>query len=151
MTQRNRWELFSSKINISAKMNPILFLFKRLSQTERNWEIGNRSLLTMKLVLEERNHCFTLYTNHKNLEYLNKKAKHLFSRFALDKKNCYDSLHYSFSSLCRTDNSSLPVSPQPILPPGFYLISLFSCFIQNSAETTTTDRSHDRQCSYLFL
>lgn len=52
------------------------FLFKE-AMPEMNYDIGNRELMTIKLALEEWRHWlegakqkFTVFTNHKNLQYL---------------------------------------------------------------------------------
>ncbi len=70
------------------KMHPCAFLSHRLSPAERNYDIGNRELLAVKLALEEWRHWlegsgvpFIVWTDHKNLEYI-KTAKRLNSRQA---------------------------------------------------------------------
>ncbi|KAI3364204.1 hypothetical protein L3Q82_010812 [Scortum barcoo] len=62
--------------------------FTRLSPAERNYDIGNRELLAVKLALEEWRHWlegskqpFLVWTDHKNLEYI-RSAKRLNSRQA---------------------------------------------------------------------
>uniref|UniRef100_A0A671TP74 Gypsy retrotransposon integrase-like protein 1 n=1 Tax=Sparus aurata TaxID=8175 RepID=A0A671TP74_SPAAU len=69
-------------------MHPCAFLSRRLSKAERNYDVGNRELLAVKLALEEWRHWlegadqpFIVWTDHKNLEYI-KKAKRLNSRQA---------------------------------------------------------------------
>ncbi len=64
------------------------FFSHRLSPAERNYDIGNRELLAVKLALEEWRHWlegsgvpFIVWTDHKNLEYI-KSAKRLNSRQA---------------------------------------------------------------------
>ncbi len=56
-------------VNFSSKLSP----------AEQNYDIGNRELLTMKLLLEEWRHCLegaqhplTVIADHKNLEYFRK-------------------------------------------------------------------------------
>ena len=70
------------------KLHPCAFLSRRLSPAERNYDVGNRELLAVKLALEEwrhwlegAEHPFVVWTDHKNLEYI-KKAKRLNSRQA---------------------------------------------------------------------
>ncbi len=70
------------------KMHPCAFLSHRLSSAERNYDIGNRELLAVKLALEEWRHWlegsgipFNVWTDHKNLEYI-RTAKRLNSRQA---------------------------------------------------------------------
>jgi len=60
-----------------AKLHPCAFFSRKLSPAERNYDIGNRELLAIKLALEEwrhwlegAQHPFTVLIDHKNLEYL---------------------------------------------------------------------------------
>lgn len=81
------------------KTHPCAFFFRRLSPRERNYNVGDRELLAIKLALEEWRHWLEgavhpvlVWTDHKNLAYL-KSAKRLnprqsrwslfFSRFNL--------------------------------------------------------------------
>ncbi|XP_051752594.1 uncharacterized protein LOC127514149 [Ctenopharyngodon idella] len=71
-----------------AKLHPCAAFSRKLSPAERNYDIGNRELLAIKLVLEEwrhwlegAQHPFTVLTDHKNLEYL-RDAKRLNQRQA---------------------------------------------------------------------
>lgn len=70
------------------KLHPCAFLSHRLSPTERNYDVGNRELLAVKLALEEWRHWlegvdqpFVVWTDHKNLEYI-RSAKRLNPRQA---------------------------------------------------------------------
>ncbi|XP_029111424.1 uncharacterized mitochondrial protein AtMg00860-like isoform X3 [Scleropages formosus] len=70
------------------KLYPCAFFSKKMSPAERNYDIGNRELLTMKTALEEwkhwlqgARHPFIVLTDHKNLEYL-QTARRLNSRQA---------------------------------------------------------------------
>lgn len=70
------------------KVHPCAFFSKRLSPAERNYDVGNRELLALKLALEEWRHWlegaakpFLAWTDHKNLEYI-RTAKRLNSRQA---------------------------------------------------------------------
>ena len=67
-------------------MHPCAFLSRRLSSAERNYDVGNRELLAVKVTLEEWRHWlegslhpFIVWTDHKNLEYI-RQAKKLNSR-----------------------------------------------------------------------
>ncbi len=69
-------------------MHPCAYFSHRLSPAERNYDIGNRELLAVKLTLEEWRHWlegsgepFIVWTDHKNLEYI-RSAKRLNSRQA---------------------------------------------------------------------
>ena len=70
------------------KLHPCAFFSQRLSPAERNYDIGNRELLAVKLALEEWRHWlegtkqpFLVWTDHKNLEYI-QSAQRLNSRQA---------------------------------------------------------------------
>lgn len=70
------------------KVHPCAFLSRRLSPAERNYDVGNRELLAVKVALDEWRHWlegselpFIVWTDHKNLEYI-KTAKRLNSRQA---------------------------------------------------------------------
>ena len=70
------------------KVQPCAFFSRKLSPAERNYDIGNRELLAVKLALEEWRHWlegaelpFVVWTDHKNLEYI-RSAKRLTSRQA---------------------------------------------------------------------
>ena len=70
------------------KLHPCAFLSRRLSPAERNYDVGNRELLAVKVALEEWRHWmegaklpFLVWTDHKNLEYI-RSAKRLNSRQA---------------------------------------------------------------------
>lgn len=59
------------------KLHPCAFFSKKLSPAEKNYDIGNRELLAIKLALEEwrhwlegATHPFLVLTDHKNLAYL---------------------------------------------------------------------------------
>ena len=59
------------------KVHPCAFFSRRLSPAERNYPIGDRELLALKLALEEWRHLlegsaipFLVWTDHRNLEYL---------------------------------------------------------------------------------
>ncbi len=70
------------------KLHPCAFFSRKLSPAERNYDIGNRELLAIKLALEEWRHWlegaahpFLVLTDHKNLQYL-REAKRLNPRQA---------------------------------------------------------------------
>ncbi|KAI3358251.1 hypothetical protein L3Q82_003249 [Scortum barcoo] len=79
---------FKQRSSEDQKLHPCAFFSKRLSPVERNYDIGNRELLAVKLALEEWRHWlegskqpFLVWTDHKNLEYI-RSAKRLNSRQA---------------------------------------------------------------------
>ncbi|XP_029114156.1 uncharacterized protein lrfn4b, partial [Scleropages formosus] len=60
-----------------VKLYPCALFSRKLSAAERNYDIGNRELLAIKLALEEwrhwlegAQHPFLVFTDHKNLQYL---------------------------------------------------------------------------------
>uniref|UniRef100_A0A3B1JLN1 ribonuclease H n=1 Tax=Astyanax mexicanus TaxID=7994 RepID=A0A3B1JLN1_ASTMX len=70
------------------KLYPCAFFSRKLSEAEKNYDIGNRELLAVKLALEEWRHWlegakmpFVVFTDHKNLEYI-RTAKRLNPRQA---------------------------------------------------------------------
>ena len=70
------------------KLHPCAFFSRRLSPPERNYDVGNRELLAVKLALEEwrhwlegAEHHFIVWTDHRNLAYI-QSAKRLSSRQA---------------------------------------------------------------------
>uniref|UniRef100_A0A673CBI9 Gypsy retrotransposon integrase-like protein 1 n=1 Tax=Sphaeramia orbicularis TaxID=375764 RepID=A0A673CBI9_9TELE len=80
--------VISQRSPTDNRPHPCAFLSKRLSPAERNYDIGNRELLAIKVALEEWRHWlegtdvpFLIWTDHKNLEYL-RSAKRLNSRQA---------------------------------------------------------------------
>ena len=80
--------VLSQRSQQDGKMHPCAFLSRWLSKAERNYDVGSRELLAVKLALEEwrhwlegATHPFIIWTDHKNLEYI-KKAKRFNSRQA---------------------------------------------------------------------
>lgn len=80
--------ILSKRFRDNPKLHPVAFFSQKLSSAERNYDVGNRELLAVKLALEEWRHWpegaahpFIIYTDHKNLEYL-RTAKHLTSHQA---------------------------------------------------------------------
>ncbi len=86
-----------------AKLYPCALFSRKLSSAERNYDVGNRELLAMKLALEEwrhwlegTTHPFIVLTDHKNLEYL-RSAKCLNprqARWALFFTRCHFTVTY---------------------------------------------------------
>ncbi len=69
--------VLSQQQGTPARLHPCAFFSRKLSPAERNYDIGNRELLAIKLALEEWRHWlegaqqpFVVLTDHKNLEYL---------------------------------------------------------------------------------
>ncbi|KAL4007857.1 hypothetical protein ACER0C_001709 [Sarotherodon galilaeus] len=71
-----------------GRLHPCAFFSRRFSSAERNYDVGNRELLAVKLALEEWRHWlegavhpFVIWTDHRNLVYI-RNAKRLNSRQA---------------------------------------------------------------------
>ena len=80
--------VLSQRCTSDGKVHPCAFFSRRLSSAERNYDVGNRELLAIKLALEEWRHWlegaaqpFVVWTDHKNLAYI-QGAKRLNSRQA---------------------------------------------------------------------
>ncbi len=69
--------VLSQRSPSDERIHPCAFFSHRLTPPERNYDIGNRELLAVKLALEEWRHWlegtevpFIVWTDHKNLEYI---------------------------------------------------------------------------------
>ena len=69
--------ILSQRSESDLKLHPCAFFSRRLNQAERNYDVGNRELLAIKLALEEWRHWlegaeqpFLVWTDHRNLEYI---------------------------------------------------------------------------------
>ncbi len=125
--------VLSQRATSDDKVHPCAFFSHRLSPAERNYDIGNRELLAVKLALEEWRHWlegsgvpFIVWTDHKNLEYI-QSAKRLnsrqarwalfFGRFEFSISYRPGSKNIKPDALSRIfDISDRPVSPECIIP-----------------------------------
>ena len=80
--------VLSQRLGDKDLIHPVGFFSRKLSPTERNYDVGDRELLAIKTALEEWRyllegaiHPVLIYTDHKNLEYL-KSARRLKPRQA---------------------------------------------------------------------
>lgn len=80
--------ILSQRSSSDGRIHPCAFFSHRLTPSERNYDIGNRELLAVRLALGEWRHWlegsgvpFVVWTDHKNLEYI-RSAKRLNSRQA---------------------------------------------------------------------
>lgn len=71
------WAILSQHSEPEQKLHPCAFFSKKLSTAQRNYDVGRRKLLVAKLALEEWRHwlegkeqLFVVWTDHKNLEYI---------------------------------------------------------------------------------
>ncbi len=78
--------ILSQRSSLDNKVHPCAFYSHRLSSAERNYDVGNRELLAIRLALGEWRHWlegarFIVWTDHQNLEYI-RSAKRLNARQA---------------------------------------------------------------------
>ena len=64
------------------KLHPCAFLSRKLTDAERNYDVGNKELLAVKIALEDWRHWlegaeqpFIVWTDHKNLEFIRKSKR----------------------------------------------------------------------------
>lgn len=69
--------ILSQRHGKPAKLHPCAFFSRKLTPAEKNYDIGNRELLAIKLAFEEWRHWleraahpFLVLTDHRNLEYI---------------------------------------------------------------------------------
>lgn len=124
-----------------GKLHPCAFFSRKLSPAERNYDIGNRELLAVKLALTEWRHWlegaelpFIVWTDHKNLEYV-QTAKRLtarqarwtlfFGRFRFTLTYRPGSRNIKPDALSRQFASEdSPGEPEPILPRACFVSTL---------------------------
>ena len=133
--------VLSQRGGSGERLHPCAFYSRRLSPTERNYDVGNRELLAVKLALEEWRHWlegaelpFVVWTDHKNLAYL-QSAKRLnsrqarwamfFSRFDFTLTYRPGTRNTKPDALSRQFSPERPTEdPKTILPPGCVVASL---------------------------
>ncbi len=125
-----------------SRLHPCAFFSRKLSLAERNYDIGNRELLAIKLALGEwrhwlegAKHPFTVLTDHKNLQYL-REAKRLNPRQArwglfFTRFNCKITYHPGPKNI-KADALSRLHTPEEVEDPPNSIIpeSMFVCPIQ---------------------
>ncbi|KAK3560585.1 hypothetical protein QTP86_010920 [Hemibagrus guttatus] len=69
--------VLSQRHGVPGKLHPCAFFSRKLTAAETNYDVANRELLFIKVMLEEwrhwlegARHPFLVLTNHHNLEYL---------------------------------------------------------------------------------
>ncbi|KAI2668506.1 Transposon Tf2-11 polyprotein [Labeo rohita] len=118
-----------------GKLHPCAFFSRKLTAAERNYDVGNKELLSMKAALEEwrhwlegATHPFQIITDHKNLEYI-KGAKRMnprqarwslfFTRFNFSVTFRPGSKNLKADALSRRhDTNPSEQTDVPILPPS---------------------------------
>ncbi|KAL0191918.1 hypothetical protein M9458_010214, partial [Cirrhinus mrigala] len=145
--------VLSQRSSSDDRVHPCVFFSHRLSPAERNYDIGNRELLAIKLALEEWRHWlersgvpFIVWTDHKNLEYIRSAKKLNFrqARWALFFGRFDFSISYRPGSknikpdvLSRMfDHSERSSSPKPILPQRV-VISVVAWEIESKVRTAS--------------
>ena len=126
--------ILSQRHGKPAKLHPYAFFSRKLTSAERNYDVGNRELLAIKLAFEEwrhwlegTRHPFLVQTDHRNLEYI-QSAKRLnprqarwslfFTRFHFTLTYRPGSKNVKADDLSRLhDSSSSQNTPEPILSP----------------------------------
>ncbi|KAI2647999.1 Transposon Tf2-9 polyprotein [Labeo rohita] len=121
-----------------GKLHPCAFYSRKLISAERNYDVGNKELLSMKAAIEEwrhwlegAKHPFQVITDHKNLEYI-KGAKRLnprqarwalfFTRFNFTVTYRPGSKNSKADALSRQHDPHMDLPPpEPILPPTVIL------------------------------
>ncbi|KAI2659768.1 Transposon Tf2-6 polyprotein [Labeo rohita] len=116
-----------------GKLFPCAFFSRKLTAAERNYDVGNKELLSMKAAIEEWRHWlegavhpFQVITDHKNLEYI-RSAKRLnprqarwslfFTRFQFTVTYRPGSKNNKADALSRRyDPPTENLPPEPILP-----------------------------------
>ena len=133
--------VISQRQGVKDLVHPVAFFSRKLSPAERNYDVGDRELLAIKVALEEWRyllegaaHPILIFTDHKNLEYL-RSAKRLrprqarwalfFSRFAFHITYRPGSKNVKPDALSRMfdDPKEIPV-PDTILSEGNFLLPL---------------------------
>ncbi|KAK3561514.1 hypothetical protein QTP86_006170 [Hemibagrus guttatus] len=121
-----------------GKLFPCAYFSRKLTDAERNYDVGNKELLAMKAAIEEwrywlegSTHPFQVITDHKNLEYI-KSAKRLnprqarwslfFTRFQFTVTYRPGSKNSKADALSRRhDHTQTDFKPESILPPSIII------------------------------
>ncbi|KAK2885164.1 hypothetical protein Q8A73_021638 [Channa argus] len=133
--------VLSQRSEGDQKLRPCAFFSRQLSSAERNYSVGDRELLAIKLALEEWRHWlegvpqpFIIWTDHKNLAHL-RTAKRLNSRQARWSL-FFDRFNFSLTYRPGSKNikpdalshihapETSPHDPEPILHPSCVLGAL---------------------------
>ncbi|KAL0173707.1 hypothetical protein M9458_029675, partial [Cirrhinus mrigala] len=139
-----------------SKTYPCAFYSHKLSPAEKNYDVGNRELLTMKLALEEwrhwlegARHPFIILTDHKNLEYLRtaKVLNHRQARWSLFFNRFNFTISYrpgsqntkadALSHVHEPDQASSP--PETILPTSVIVAPVTWDLMTEITEAQTQD------------
>ncbi len=161
--------VLSQRSSSDDKVHPCAYFSHRLSPAERNYDIGNRELLAVKLALEEWRHWlegsgvpFIVWTDHKNLEYI-KSAKRLnssqarwalfFGRFNFSISYRPGSKNIKPDALSRIfDHSDRPSFSEPIVPQKIF-VSAVTWEIESKVRTASQGVTPPSGCppGHLFV
>ncbi|KAL2093003.1 hypothetical protein ACEWY4_010315 [Coilia grayii] len=155
--------VLSQKRQEDNKLHPCAYFSRRLSPAERNYDIGDRELLAIKLALEEWRHWlegtsvpFIVLTDHKNLEYI-RSAKRLnprqarwslfFSRFNFSLSYRPGSRNVKpdvLSHLFQKEDDNLQ-GPVPILS-GSRMVAAITCDVERQVSRALRDQPGPSAC-----
>ncbi len=142
--------ILSQQQGTPVQLHPCAFFSRKHSLAERNYDIGNREFLAIKLALEEwrhwlegSQHPFTVLTDHKNLQHL-REAKRLnprqacwalfFTRFNYTKSYRPGPKNTKADALSHLHTpEETEEEPEPIIPE-----KLIVCSIQWNPDTNTS-------------
>ncbi|XP_068504911.1 uncharacterized protein [Syngnathus scovelli] len=155
--------VLSQRSRQDDRLHPCAFFSRRLSASERNYDIGNRELLAVKLALEEWRHWlegattpFIVWTDHRNLEYL-RSAKRLNARqarWAL----FFDRFEFSLSYRPGSRNAKADAlsrlfpggeegqGPPPTILPSSVRVAALTWEIERQVEAASRDQPGPSNC-----
>ncbi|KAL0161331.1 hypothetical protein M9458_045056, partial [Cirrhinus mrigala] len=118
--------ILSQRHGQPGKLHPCAFYSRKLTSAERNYDVGNKELLSMKAAIEEwrhwlegARHPFQVITDHKNLEL---DGLFFFTRFNFTVTYRPGSKNSKADALSRQHDPHLDTHPpEPILPPTVIL------------------------------
>jgi len=128
------------------KLHPCAFFSRRLSPAERNYDVGNRELLAVKMALEEWRHWlegselpFLVWTDHKNLEYIQSNSRQarwalFFGRFNFSLTYRPGSKNTKPDALSRSFTSVGPVTSFDSILPQSCVVGSLTWEITNSVQ-----------------
>ncbi|XP_067231400.1 uncharacterized protein brd8a isoform X2 [Chanodichthys erythropterus] len=145
-----------------GKVHPCAYFSHRLSPAERNYDIGNRELLAVRLALGEWRHWlegstqpFLVWTDHKNLEYV-RSAKRLnsrqarwalfFGRFNFTLSYCPGSKNVKPDALSRLFGAPGGGAPADTIVPREMVVGSLSWGIEKRVEEAVREREVPREC-----
>ena len=134
--------ILSQRSSSDGNVHPCAYFSHRLSPPERNYDVGNRELLAIRLGLGEWRHWlegasvpFIVWTDHRNLEYIRSAKRlsahqarwaHFFARFEFTISYRPGSKNVKPDALSRHfDSSAIALNQENIIPPRAWSGLLF--------------------------